>query len=392
MIDGSGTSGKGKIDDDSHDKFMILLFYLYTPIDRVNDQVDFHRDICSTLDLNGRIRISSEGLNVVLSGEKNHLIEYERVLCKDGLNDRVQISQLDSKYCRLRSDLSINDQLFTSLSVKATKNLVTLENCSEIKVEPEPNADFPSRHLSPAEWQQMLLKASEAGDSVLIDVRNVYESKVGYFSVDNVPTILTNTRRYDQLPTILDKVSTKIKGKNVFLYCTGGVRCEKVSKYVNALTKNNNWDGEKPKGVYQLHGGIQRYLENYGHNVDAGSEEDRAKANANCIFLGKNFVFDQRRTDPQVGRGAVGYCILCNEPHSDFDNGRAPSSYSEARCFRCRVLVLVCNACRYKVQCHGESQENDNIRSRLYCGNHGKECINEGNDASQYEIINSNTK
>lgn len=121
-----------------------------------------------------------------------------------------------------------------------------------------------------------------------------------------------------------------------------------------------------------------------------------------CLYRGKNFVFDPRRTDPVVGNGIVktpdsaqvdqcannndrvslvGKCILCCTPHDDYDNGHSPCAGKEARCCRCRVLVLVCNACRADVRCWGESEG----KNELYCGQAGKACVDEGNIAENVE-------
>ena len=68
-------------------------------------------------------------------------------------------------------------------------------------------------------------------------------------------------------------------------------------------------------------------------------------------------------------------------PHDDYDNGHAPCEGKEARCCRCRVLVLVCDSCRAHVRCWGEPTDKD----ELYCGKSGKTCVDEGNIAENVE-------
>ena len=387
--DNDSSSSLNPANEFDDDPYMILLFYLYHPIDDVDRQLQFQKSLCDTLGLNGRVRVSSEGLNVVLSGQRSLLKEYEQKLCLDGLRESLDISALDSKYCPLRSDLSVKDQLFPSLSVKPTPYLVTLEEHPMNVADDGDRSSIPARYLSPDEWNENLIEASRNGDAVLIDARNVYESKIGYFATENIPTILTNTRRYAQLPRILQNAAPQyLAGKNIFMYCTGGVRCERVSKYVQGLAENDTWVGEKPKGIYQLHGGIQRYLEKYGQNINEEKKNERFNE---CLFKGKNFVFDQRRTDPQVGTDYIGSCVICNTPHSDYDNGSSPSMNNEARCCRCRVLLLVCNACRNNVMSHGEERNESEsaigvTKQKLYCGRGGSECINEGNEY-KFEVL-----
>ena len=70
-------------------------------------------------------------------------------------------------------------------------------------------------------------------------------------------------------------------------------------------------------------------------------------------------VFDPRRTDPIHFGKIIGRCLVCNRSHDDYDNGNAPSKNKEARCNKCRMLVLICNDCRPKYECHGEKKIND---------------------------------
>lgn len=207
----------------------------------------------------------------------------------------------------------------------------------------------------------------------------------------------------------------------------GGVRCERAGTYLRALSESNvgAWKGkDKPKGIYQLRGGIQKYLEKYGEPVQNAVNNTRGKkwsseyssatvqdvanrstngadSSYQCLFRGKNFVFDPRRTDPIIGNGItkstasqkectslVGRCIICSCPHDDYDNGFAPCENKEARCCRCRVLVLVCNDCRQKVICWGESDDTvTEFKMRLFCGKKGKECVDEGNISENVETV-----
>ena len=90
---------------------------------------------------------------------------------------------------------------------------------------------------------------------------------------------------------------------------------------------------------------------------------------------------------------------MCLNPHDDYDNGNAPCENKEARCCRCRVLVLVCHDCRSKVRIWGEDvdvdvnanaadDDNDDkcLKPDLYCGGVEKQCINEGNEVQHCEL------
>lgn len=276
----------------------------------------------------------------------------------------------------------------------------------------------PARHLSAAEWNEKLdalsispppssssSSSSKKKSALLLDVRNVYEMKVGYFAHPSTPTLLTNTRKYSDLPKMLATNRDVQERDQIFMYCTGGVRCERVSMLVRELYPD--------KEIFQLQGGIQRYLETCAeqqqeqqrnqqpHNdqqqegISKNTNSTAAKNNPG-YFVGKNFVFDPRRTDPTHFGETVGRCLVCEKPHDDYDNGHAPSENKETRCNNCRMLILICNDCRSKYRCHGEKQNGDDddqgetiastkqkdscsddtIRPLLYCNL--DKCIHEG--------------
>jgi predicted sulfurtransferase len=407
-----------QVNEDSctnHEEWRIALYYCYIPLqENVSQHVNFHQTLCFELRLLGRIRVSPEGINGVLSGTCLQLQEYEKRLVEE-LESLVDPSQweLDVKYCQLRPDLSVPDQLFDSLSVKPTSQVVSLleldasvsnksnsgnENRSSNKrgysggrrrkrqQERQKNPDTtkaqqvfarslqahkPAPHLSPDEWNIQLQALSKEDDKnvVLLDCRNVYESNVGYFSVNGASTVLTNTRKYSELPQVLLEQKDRLaESSHVFMYCTGGVRCERASLFLQALLEEET---DQPPQIYQLHGGIQRYLEASISNVD---DDD------GTFFRGKNFVFDPRRTDPVATKTIVGQCLVCKKPHDDYDNGHAPAAGREARCWTCRILILVCNDCRPTVSCW--SQDDDDGKKddssdlpRIYCGGLEQPCL-----------------
>jgi predicted sulfurtransferase len=318
----------------------------------------------------------------------------------------------------LRPDIPVEKQVFSNLSVKTTKEVVSLnDNASAINANQSHNkrgrnkqrrnmantsqdttavintGDFePAVHLSPHQWNEELIQSQNDADAILIDARNCYESAVGHFKVDGLPTLLTNTRKFSTISDVLKANAEKLSGKKVMMYCTGGVRCERASSFLLALSESDAWPKgmEKPKAVYQLQGGIQKYLEVYGTTEDAFHEMvNQNSFKEPCLYAGRNFVFDPRRIDPVVGMSgkAVGRCVLCSTPHDDYDNGFAPSEEREARCCRCRVLVLVCNTCRDRVRIWGEEKNpSEDAKPDLYCG--GKsDCMNEGNAVEHCTLV-----
>jgi predicted sulfurtransferase len=431
------------IDPTLHENWRIALYYYYIDLPNVPEHVQLHRHLCESMNFKGRIRVSSEGINGVLSGWHVHLQEYERIITDElkrlsNTSTSTSITSmpnddvtLDVKYCLLREDLLIDAQLFESLMIKETKTVISLfdqealfpasktssnrhskqsnrrrrrkehrqqqkqadadaseslagnadvGNIAHGSVQREMMESLPAPHLQAAEWNEKLLQAakntttnnSAGGENkaLLLDVRNVYESRVGHFTVPNVPTLLTNTRKYSDLPHLLATNPHVQDTQQIYMYCTGGVRCERVSQLVQTLYPD--------KQVYQLQGGIQTYLRN--------SDQDD-------LFQGKNFVFDPRRTDPVHFGAIMGTCLVCHTPHDDYDNGHAPSEQKEARCNTCRMLILVCNTCRPKYR-SGPAETDDDTdtdtdtdRPLLYCGN--DQCVHEG-VAPKPELIMAN--
>jgi hypothetical protein len=122
-----------------HDDYRIALFYHYVSIEVVEKHVKWQTSLCKELDLGGRLRVSKEGLNGVLSGTYTNLLQYEAKLSEKlskGSHDEAGFTNssgkllldLDIKYCLLRPDLSVEAQLFDSLSVKPTPEVISLFN------------------------------------------------------------------------------------------------------------------------------------------------------------------------------------------------------------------------------------------------------------------------
>ena len=144
-------------------------------------------------------------------------------------------------------------------------------------------------------------------DLLIFDARNNYESRVGAFNNSLIPDI----SHFRELPEFIDKHLDAFKDKQVVMYCTGGVRCERATAY---LKKKN-----VAREVFHLKGGIHKYIEAYpdGH------------------FRGKNYVFDGRITQ-KVTDDILGSCDHCGAANDDFTNCRNAN---------CSKQIIVCDAC-----------------------------------------------
>jgi UPF0176 protein len=193
-------------------------------------------------------------------------------------------------------------QSFPRLSVKVRPEIVSLK-LGEDDLDPN---EITGVHLSPDELNRWY--ENNPNDFVVVDMRNDYEFKVGHFRNSINPEM----ENFRDLPKVLPKLEN-LKEKKVVTVCTGGVRCEKASGY---LVKKGF------KNVYQLHGGMHRYMEKFG----------------NKDFLGKLYVFDGRVVAGGEGEHeVVGKCYEC---------GDKTEFYTNCKNDVCHKHLLVCNNCK----------------------------------------------
>ncbi|WP_411766076.1 rhodanese-related sulfurtransferase [Winogradskyella sp. A3E31] len=156
----------------------------------------------------------------------------------------------------------------------------------------------------------------EDPDTVLVDMRNHYESEIGHFKNAITPDV--DTFR-ESLDLIEEDLKEHKEDKKLVMYCTGGIRCEKASAYY----KHKGF-----KNVFQLEGGIINYV----RQINEKGLENK--------FIGKNFVFDQRRSE-RISDDVIARCHQCGEP-ADLHTNCA----NEA----CHLLFIQCDACKDKME------------------------------------------
>ena len=235
----------------------VILFYKYVPIADPNEFAAAQRALCSSLGLKGRVLIASEGINGTLAGPA------------EAVNQYVATLKSDTRFADVDFKVSAGDTAtFPKLVVKVRREIVTL-NAGEIV--PDQN-----NQLSAAEWKR---KMEEEPDTVLLDIRNRFEWEAGKFE----NAITCEIENFRDLPGYVTQLEP-LKDKTVLMYCTGGIRCEKAS----ALLRSKGF-----KNVFQLHGGILTYQEEFG----------------NEHWQGECFVFDQRMTvRVEEGLVQIGRC------------------------------------------------------------------------------------
>lgn len=249
--------------------YPVILFYKYVLIRDPEVFAAEQRMLCSSLELKGRILIASEGINGTLAGSTEAVSRY------------VALLKTDARFSDIEIKISAGDAgTFPKLVVKVRAEIVTL-NAGAIT----PDKD---NQLSPAEWKRLL---EENPDAVPLDIRNRFESEAGKFET----AVVCDIEHFRELPQYIDRLQ-RLKDKTLLMYCTGGIRCEKAS----ALLRSKGFTN-----VFQLHGGIAAYQEQFG----------------NEHWQGECFVFDQRMT-VRVDEGLVqiGRCAHTGRVTSRFVN------------------------------------------------------------------------
>jgi UPF0176 protein len=240
----------------------------------------------------GRIYIAQEGVNAQLSVPEPHWEEFVK-----NINSYDFFEDIHFK-------IAVEDdgKSFFKLTIKIRKQIVA--DGLSIKDYDVTNV---GKHLSAKQWNEAMNNGA-----IVVDMRNHYESEIGKFEDAICPAVETFK---EELPVVKDLLKGKEK-EEVLLYCTGGIRCEKTSAYLKHCGFEN---------VSQLHGGIIDYVRQLN--------EDETIENK---FLGKNFVFDERRGE-KISEDVISTCHQCDEPcdmHVNCNN------------VNCNLLFLQCNKCQ----------------------------------------------
>jgi UPF0176 protein len=275
----------------------VILYYKFVPLSDPKITMLWQRELCSKLNLKGRVVVSKHGINGTLSGNIEDLRQYKR---------EMNASEIFRGIMYKWSDGSGSE--FPRLSIKVKPELVAFNRPDEIEVDKN-GVVGAGKHLKPEQVHELV---KERGDEVVFfDGRNAYEAKVGRFKKAVVPD--TKTTR-DFVGEIESDKYNDIKDKPVVTYCTGGVRCEVLS----ALMKKRGF-----KEVYQIDGGIVKYGEKYG---DEG------------LWEGNLYIFDGRMNHKFSDNAKdIGECIHCQQKTSNYENCANKA---------CNKLVLICRDCK----------------------------------------------
>ncbi|MEO1548582.1 MAG: rhodanese-related sulfurtransferase [Bacteroidota bacterium] len=297
---------RAKLIEEAGEDRLTISFYQYA---HIGNPLIFRNHVFiqwNEINVLGRIYVAKEGINAQLSvparnfeAFKTHL---DSITFLHGVRLNIAVEQDNKSFLKLKVKVrdkivadGLNDETFD-----VTKKGV---------------------HVDAEQFNTLI----EDPDTVLVDMRNHYESEIGHFKNAITPDV--DTFR-DSLDTIERDLAEHKEDKKLVMYCTGGIRCEKASAYY----KHKGF-----KNVYQLEGGIIEYT----RQVNDQQLENK--------FLGKNFVFDHRRSE-RISEDVIAHCHQCGAPCDTHVN-----CANEA----CHLLFIQCDKCAEKMNncCSAECQQ-----------------------------------
>jgi UPF0176 protein len=274
--------------------YTTISFYKYHQIGNVPLFRDHLYLSLAGLEVVGRIYVASEGINAQLALPSEHFEGFQQKL--------AEITFLEG--IRLNTAIEEGEKSFYKLDVKV-RNKIVADGIED----PTFNPSNTGKYLDARSWNEKIA----AGEAVVLDMRNHYESEVGRFEGAQCPDVDTFK---EELDAVVDAYADN-KHKEILMYCTGGIRCEKASAWM----KHNGFDS-----VYHLEGGIINYV----NQVRGQGLENK--------FHGVNFVFDQRLRE-RITDEVLAHCHQCGEPADKHVNCANTG---------CHLLFIQCEACKEK--------------------------------------------
>lgn len=290
---------------ESDEKRVTISFYKYHHIGNTSIFRNYLYEHFFEYDVFGRVYVAHEGINAQISVPYNNFAPFEEFL--------ESIPFLKGN--RLNIAVEDDGKSFYVLKILVKKNIVAdgLENT-------EFDMSKRGKYLKAQEFNAL----TDNPETIIVDMRNHYESEVGHFKNAWCPDVDTFK---EQLPLVAEKLENS-KDKPIVMYCTGGIRCEKASAYMR-------YKGFED--VYHLEGGIIKYA----NDVKADGLENK--------YIGKNFVFDER-LEEKISDDVIANCHQCGKP---FDH------HSNCANKACNLLFIQCPECaeKYDHTCSVECQE-----------------------------------
>lgn len=341
----------------------MLLFYRYwsnapeLPVPELAKTRDleslatWHKDITEKYNLTGKIRIAKEGFNVTVAGTSPEIAEYIKSCCEHWSFAGLKLAtQEDQKLFFKPSGgcaCVFGPSKKASVRIRAEITPMGIENYI-------PSSWSTIEALSPTEFHQRC----HDENILLLDVRNIYESRIGYFVSPQTgeAAVRPPIRRFSQWPQFIEAHLQDVKAKGeerqIVTYCTGGIRCEKATRWM--YEKVGAQEGRK---VCTLRGGIAAYLAWMDEEIREGRKEA-----SESLFRGRNYVFDARGSvglSAGVGVEPVAKCHVC---------GGLSDELSKCRSKGCHLVLVVCPTCdEGDVRCCQSCRDMDGDAAREAC-------------------------
>jgi UPF0176 protein len=270
---------------------LTISFYKYHQLSEPKAFRDELYQLLESIHVHGRIYVAYEGINAQISVPTAHLDFFKSQLYSIPFLDGV----------RLNTAVDDNGKSFFKLKI-LVRNKIVADGLNDATF------DVTDRgvHVSARAFNEL----AEKKDTIIVDMRNHYESEVGYFKNAIRPDVDT----FREELVVVENMLEKEKDKNLLMYCTGGIRCEKAS----AWFKHRGF-----KNVFQLDGGIIEYAK---QTKEQGLENK---------FIGKNFVFDERLGE-RISADIISNCHQCGKPCDTHTNCKNDG---------CHLLFIQCEDC-----------------------------------------------
>jgi len=248
--------------------FLNIVGYKFERLDSLDTLIPEFQDKCDELELKGSVYLSPRGINFSISGTEANIENY------------IEFMENDSRFLNIPLKRTYSEtQPFRRMKVRLKKEIISL---GRDDIDPR---ELTGEYVSP---QELLSMYENNEDVVVLDTRNEYETRVGLFK--NAVDLQLDTFR--DFPKAIEQLPEEYKEKQIVMYCTGGIRCEKASA---VMLKAGFTD------VKQLEGGVLDYFKETGGKY----------WNGDC------FVFDERvALDTDLNETEYIYCYICREPLS----------------------------------------------------------------------------
>ena len=248
--------------------FLNIAGYKFQQLDSLDTLIPEFQDKCDELELKGSVYLSPRGINFSISGTEANIEQY------------IEFMENDSRFLNIPLKRTYSEtQPFRRMKVRLKKEIISL---GRDDIDPR---ELTGEYVTP---QELLSMYENNEDVVVLDTRNEYETRVGLF--ENAVDLQLDTFR--DFPKAIEQLPEEYKDKQIVMYCTGGIRCEKASA---VMLKAGFTD------VKQLEGGVLDYFKETGGKY----------WNGDC------FVFDERvALDTDLNETEYIYCYICREPLS----------------------------------------------------------------------------